>query len=415
MLQPWARLCVASLAIAAVGAECGGEDPPDPPDPEEKVTLTAPEVVVSLDAAPAGVPTQTSNNNLDVARFQGRTFLAWRTAPSHFASSETVLYVASEGDEGWRLEGSFTMGTDLREPRFLVLGERLFLYYAVLGTDPFAFEPQGMMVTEYHAPDDWDEPEPLYEPGFIPWRAKVLNGTAYLIGYVGGENIYEVDGEPIRIHLLKTEDGRTLEPVVPGQPVVQEGGGSETDFTFLEDGSLIAVTRNEAGDEEFGWGSKICRAPADDLGAWTCASDKKKYDSPLVFDREGVVWLVGRRNLTETGNYDLDSDELSPKEQTEKYEIEYSFNPKRCALWRVDPGTLTVQHEVDLPSRGDTCFASQLPNDDGTVTIYNYSNALDGAADCASWPNDCNDIDWWVGQGQETIIYRVDATFPAAD
>jgi hypothetical protein len=136
------------------------------------------------------------------------------------------MYVASEGDDGWRFEGSFALGTDLREPRFLVLDDRLILYFAVLGTDPFAFEPQGMMVTEYHGPGDWDEPEEIYEEGFIPWRAKVIDGTAYLIGYVGGENIYEVNGEPIRIHLLKTEDGRTLEPVVPGQPVVQESGSS---------------------------------------------------------------------------------------------------------------------------------------------------------------------------------------------
>jgi hypothetical protein len=116
--------------------------------------------------------------------------------------------------------------------------------------------------------------------------------------------------------------------------------------------------------------------------------------------------------VTETGFYDLDQDELSAKDQTEKYLIEYSFNPKRCAMWRVDPVELVVTHEIDLPSRGDTCFASYLPKDEETVTIYNYSNELDGAGDCASWPDDCTDLDWWVGQGQPTIIYRIDATLP---
>ncbi|NUP05103.1 MAG: hypothetical protein HOW73_03465 [Polyangiaceae bacterium] len=411
MTRLWFRLLVPVAAMASMGADCGGEDPP-PVEEEDKVTLSSLEVVVPANSELAGAPTQTSNNNLDVVRYNDRTFLAWRTAPSHFASEDTVMNVASEGPDGWRFEGSFTMGTDLREPRFLVLGDKLFLYFAVLGTDPFAFEPQGMMVTEYHGPEDWDAPEPLYEDGFIPWRAKVENGKAYLIGYVGGENIYEVNGEPIRIHFLTTTDGRTLEPVVPGQPVVQEGGGSETDFTFLDDGTLVAVTRNEAGDEASGWGSKICRAEAGDLGNWQCKSDKKKYDSPLVFRNGDQVWLVGRRNMTETGNYDLDMDELSAKDQTEKYLIDYSFNPKRCALWRVDPDTLTVKHEVDLPSRGDTCFASQLPKSADVVTLYNYSNELDGASDCKQWPNDCTDITWWVGQGQATIVYRIDATFP---
>ncbi len=403
--------CLGAFVVATCGAKDGCGEPylPEQPEPDPTgVVVGEYEVVVPANAELAGVTTQTSNNNLDVITFEGRTFLAWRTAPTHFASTETVMYVASEGPDGWRYEGEFAMDTDLREPRFLALDGKLFLYFAVLGSDQFAFEPQGMMVTEYRAPGDWDEPEWLYEEGFIPWRAKVLDGNAYLIGYVGGENIYEVDGEPIRIHLLTTSDGRTLEPVVPNQPVVQEGGGSETDFTILADGTLIAVTRNEAGDEEYGWGSKICRAEAGDYGSWTCIGDKKKYDSPLVFKHDERVWLVGRRNVTETGHFDLDDDSLSPKEQSEKYLIEYSFNPKRCAVWSVDPETLAVTFQADLPSRGDTCFASYLPKDEGGVTIFNYSNELDGATDCEKWPDACSDIDWWVGQGQATIIYRAD-------
>jgi len=167
---------------------------------------------------------------------------------------------------------------------------------------------------------------------------------------------------------------------------------------LLDDGSLIAVMRNEAGDET-GWGSKICRAEAGALGDWSCVGDKKKYDSPLLFRDGDAVWLVGRRHLTETGNYDLDRDELSHEEQTLLYEIEYSLERKRCSLWRVDPETLDVAFEFDLPSKGDTCFASMLPGSSpGVVTVYNYSNPLDTEGDPS----------WLVGQGQPTIIYRAD-------
>lgn len=402
------------FALAALGA--GGCDEQIEPAPVGPRIDASWEVLVQAGAAPADAPTQNSNNNLDVVRFEGRTFLAWRTAPTHFASSETVLYVASEGPDGWRLEGSFARMTDLREPRFLALGDRLFLYFAVLGTDPFKFEPQGAMVTEYHGPMSWDEPEAFYEPGFIPWRAKVEGGKAYVIGYTGGENIYEIDGEPIKIHLLTTKDGRTLEPAVPGKPVVQEGGGSETDFTFLDDGALVAVTRNEAGDAEFGFGSKICRAEAGALADWTCKADKRKYDSPLVWRSGDDVWLVGRRNVTEDGLYDLGQSDLSLADQANAYEVAYSFEPKRCALWKVDPVALTVDFALDLPSRGDTCFASELPESDGAdgrFTLYNYSSLLDGSPDCAAWPNDCADISWWVGQGGPTMIYRVGVFLPS--
>lgn len=389
------------------------EDPALPPEPSTEPTLSGFEVVVPSSGTIAGITTQNANNNLDVVRFRDRTFLAWRTAPTHFASELTKLYIASEGPDGWRFEGELALQTDLREPRFLVLGDRLFLYFAVLGANSTKFEPKGMKVTEYQAPGSWSVPEDAYEPTFIPWRAREIDGTAYLMGYVGGEGIYAETGEPIRIHFLKTADGRTFEPVVPGKPVVAEGGGSETDFAFLDDGSLVTVTRNEAGDET-GWGSKICTAPAGDLATWTCSYDKKKYDSPLVFRHDEDVWLVGRRNVTDTGNYDLDRDDLTPEQQSGEYQAAYSFSPKRCSLWKVDPASRTVGFVLDLPSRGDTCFASQLDNDDGTVTIYNYSNELDGAPDCAKWPEDCEDVSWWVGQGMPTIIYRVNVTFPGA-
>jgi hypothetical protein len=413
-----ARTSIAGWTAVALCVACKHPYPEQEPPPE--VALGEHEVVVPADGVAAvGITPLAANNNLDVALFGGRTFLAWRTAPSHFASPETKLLIASEAEDGWRYEGEIAMMTDLREPRFLVLGDRLFLYFAVLGTDPMKFEPQGARVVEYQGPGSWSAPEPLYPQGstddtFIPWRAKVLGGTAYVIGYTGGGGIYAETGIPLRVHLLKTGDGRTLEPVVPGRPVVHEGGGSETDFELLDDGSLVAVMRNEAGDPASGFGSKICRAEAADLATWTCAADKKKYDSPLVFRHGADVWLVGRRNLTESGNFDLERTDLSFEDQALYYLGDYSFNPKRCSLWKVDPEALAVSFVVDLPSRGDTCFASYIPKENGVVTIYNYSNELSGAADCASWPDDCADIDWFIGQGQPTVIYRVDATFRGA-
>ena len=384
-------LAAAALALSA----CGDGDATVPPEARVRNVVQ----VVPFASPPDGVETQPGNNNLDVALHDGRVFLAFRTAPNHFASDQTMLYVVSSSDQGsWRYEGSFDRDTDLREPRLLSYGGELFLYFAVLGTDSMNFEPQGSMVSAYRGPDDWSEPEWFYLDEFIPWRAKVVDGVPYLIGYVGGGNIYEFSGEPLAVHWLTTDDGKDWTAAVPGQPVVQEGGGSETDFVLLDDGSLIAVMRNEAGDET-GWGSKICRAEAGALGDWSCVGDKKKYDSPLLFRDGDAVWLVGRRHLTETGNYDLDRDELSHEEQTLLYEIEYSLERKRCSLWRVDPETLDVAFEFDLPSKGDTCFASMLPGSSpGVVTVYNYSNPLDTEGDPS----------WLVGQGQPTIIYRAD-------
>lgn len=43
---------------------------------------------------------QAANNNLDIIDFEGRFFLAFRTAPSHFASEKALLYNYSSDVDG---------------------------------------------------------------------------------------------------------------------------------------------------------------------------------------------------------------------------------------------------------------------------------------------------------------------------
>ena len=386
------------LLIAALLVGCQGEDSETKPpvDPEIRDF----EQVIPSDGLPPEVVPLVSNNNLDIAMHDGRIFLAFRTAPTHFASAETVMYVVSTTDEvTWRYEGTFSKDFDLREPRFAVVNGDLFLYMAVLGDNAIAFEPQGTVSYKYESPGVWGPEVAWPDETFIPWRIREIDGTVYLIGYTGGAGIYDPDADPLEISLLTTTDGENWDPVVPGTPVVQTGGGSETDFAFLDNGDLVAVTRNELGDD-FGFGSKICRAPAEDLANWDCVADPKKYDSPLVFRHGADVWLVGRRNVTDDGHYDLQKDDLNRTQQYYDYQLNYWNAPKRCALWRVDPDALEVTWVLDLPSRGDTCFASVLDTDDGLL-LYNYSSDPEGP-----------DLSWIEGQTRPTFIHRMILELP---
>jgi len=370
-----------------LGMDCS--DTPDEP------TVGEPVFLVPSDALPSEVDVQDANNNLDVVEHDGRVYLAFRSAPNHFASEDVVMWVVSTADhQTWDLEASFDMDTDLREPRFLSFNGRLFLYFAVLGTEMISFEPHETRVSERLGAGNWSESETIFEEGFIPWRIHQFDGVPYLLGYVGGENIYQEHGEPIQVKWLTTNDGLEWTPVVDGQETVLEGGVSETDFTFLDDGTLIAVGRNEAGDDD-GFGSKICRAEADDLGNWQCETDRKKYDSPLVFSHGGHVYLIGRRNVTDTGYYDLGHG-AGLQDQFLDYQLDYWRRPKRCSLWEVDPEDLTVSLVLDLPSRGDTCFASILPLDANHYAVYNYTSPLDG-----------DDLGWSDGQTGPTSIYSL--------
>jgi hypothetical protein len=358
-----------------------------------------------------------SNNNLDVISHEivdpddgtpeAAVFLAWRTAPTHFASAETQLHIVRSTDQQtWTHEATLHLGTDLREPRFLSWQGELLLYFAALGTSATDFEP-GQTYRSVRSDDGtWSTPELAFDDGFIPWRIYEWDGAPVMVGYIGGDEIYDLgedtgDYDPqLEVKLLTTEDGRTWEALVPGRPTVHTGGGSETAIARLEDGTLVAVMRNEAGDED-GWGSKVCRAEADALADWTCAPDKRKYDSPLVFRHGSRVWLVGRRNVTDTGHYDLGYDHLDAREATLQYQIDYWNHPKRCSLWEVDPDALTVTFALDLPSRGDTCFPSALPAGGDDWTVYNYSSPVEGP-----------DVTWLQGQLGDTNIYRQTLTLP---
>jgi hypothetical protein len=418
------RQLVGVLVVVMVGSSGGGCTSDDPEPCYVRDTMTTRDIcdmlgdtcgpipgavpglgpmrqIVPADTMAEGVVSQPSHNNLDVIWFENRLFFAFRTSRTHFASRDTVMYIVSTTDHvNWTLEFEFANEWDLREPRFLAFDGKLFFYFAQLGENPISFDPQFALVSEYEGPCGWSEPERILQDEFIPWRTKTIDGVPYMIGYTGGNNIYEPGGEPLKVYWYTTDDGRNFTPVIDGQEVVLEGGTSETDWVIMDNGDLVAIARNEAGDE-LGWGSKICRADASDLGTWNCVADPKKYDSPLLFRHGQEIYLIGRRNVSEDGHYDLMMRNLEPAEQDMVYQVDYWQKPKRCALWRVDPEAMSVEHVMDLPSAGDTCFAGMVPLNDNAYLIYNYTSPLDDL-----------DISWMDAQLGDTLIYRTTLHLP---
>ena len=363
--------------------------------------------VVPGDALPDEIVVQPANNNLSVIRHEGSLFLAWRTGPTHFASAKVQMHVVRSDDDGasWVHETTVDLDTDVREPQLLSWGGELRLFFAVLGTNALDFEPQGTKTSLRRGPADWAPLEDAFDPTFIPWRMKVLpdggdgEPRISLLGYTGGENVYDVDGEPIDIQWLTSDDGLAWRPYVEGTPTVQTGGGSETDLAWTRDGGIVAVIRNEAGDAD-GFGSKVCTAPPDALGTWTCSPDPLKYDSPLVFRQGDDVWLIGRRNVTADGRFDVADPSQPMADRYLQNQFAYWQEPKRCALWWVNPRERAVQFVLDLPSAGDTCFPDLIDNGDGTVDVFNYTSPLDGT-----------DPTWIEGQNGDTGIYRLRLSF----
>ncbi len=350
----------------------------------------------------AGIPLETaplaSNNNVSIALHDDRLFMAWRSAPSHFASTDSRMYMASSPDLGhtWSHEATWTLGADVREPLLYEVGGTLHFQMFEGGTNPLAFEPLHIWRTRRDSAGQWRELESWGEEGEVPWEVIVREDGAWLTSYLGEHYNLDAGPQAVDVRLSHSTDGLNWDP-----STVYRGGASEAAFQFDDDGTLWAVLRNEDGDDS-GFGSLLCTAPADEPTRWTCPAESsaERYDSPRMFVHEGELWLLARRDIG--GPYDQGLSELSFEDQRRTYLLDYSSRPKRTALYRIDRDNHEVVHVQDLPSAGDTAFPSVLPLDEHRFLVANYSSPLDDP-----------DLTWLAGQVSDdgTGIYLIEISF----
>jgi hypothetical protein len=400
------------VALLATLPACGEQLPESPSDdPVDWVVDTSrsyepvvgePHWVVPSAALPEKTPCQRSNNNVAVELFAGRLFLAWRTAPTHFADAETALHVISSPDDGrrWRFEASHRLGTDVREPMLYRAGDSLFLTFFEAGIDPFAFAPKGLWRSRRVDRADWSARKAWGEPAEVVWDVKHRNGRLWRTSYLG--NHYSGSAGGLELRFMVSDDGKRWRPVAAdGDPVVYRGGASEAAFELAADGSLWAVLRNEDGDAT-GFGSLLCHAPAAALADWQCPSisDPERYDSPRMFRHGEELYLVARRDLG--GPYDQGREGMTLEEERSEYLVDYSLRPKRTALYHIDRAAGRVVHLFDLPSAGDTAFPSIRRTGAHTFLLANYTS-----------PPEDPDRTWLEGQisPDGTAIYLVTLTF----
>lgn len=312
-----------------------------------------------------------SNNNCAIELHEGRLFLAFRTAPTHFASPKARMYVVSSADLGrtWAFELGVAGGADAREPAFISLGGRLIFQWFDGGTDALAFEPRRLRRTIRSGPAKWTPPEEFGEPGEVVWDVKVRDGRAWRTSYRGGH--YALGEASVEVRFQVSTDGLAWAPVDAAHPVVYRGGLSEVAFEFDAGGALIAMGRNEDGDRT-GFGSLVATAPADAPGRWTWPerSDPERYDSPEMFRHGDAIYLLARRDIG--GPFDRGARALPFERQRIFNLAAYSLRPKRTALFRMD-GRRPV-HLLDLPSAGDTAFPSVVSLGGGRFLVANYTS-----------------------------------------
>jgi hypothetical protein len=349
---------------------------------QHKISTTPWKRLIPSDKIPERINVQKGNNNIDATKYKDRYYVAFRTAPSHFASKKTRLYIISSKDlENWEYEAEFFMESDMREPRFLVYHDTLFFYYFQAGTKLTKFEPKKCWVSHTSGDKKWAQVKDLNMDGYVPWRYRVRNDTIYLSAYYG-VNLYRNNHQP-DLKLFRSTDGFNYEPISEGSQIPTKGG-EEGEFEFDKDGNLWATVRLE------GSGAYIAYADKDSLHHWQHWFTKQKYDSALMLNHKETFYVFARRHLK--GN--ATEVETPTKRQRRRNLIRYSLSKKKTAMYRLNKEKKQLEHIMDFPSTGDNAFPAIAQISENQYFLLNYSNDFTK-----------KDRNWIGGQIRPTNIY----------
>ncbi|MBS1106943.1 MAG: uncharacterized protein H6Q91_2445 [Deltaproteobacteria bacterium] len=301
------------------------------------------------------------NSNTDMILWRGDFLLVHDARPYHFGSPDARLVVrrSRDGRHWEELARLAVRGKDIRDPKFAVIGGKLFLY-ALPNSGKMA-TPEGTVVATSDDAVQWTPFEPVEPAGWLFWRPKSNDGgkTWYVPAY------WHAHGKSI---LLRSTDGRVWQQV----SVIHEGDGSdETDIEFLPDGRLLATARLEiTSDTVLGNydGQTAIAVAAPPFTRWTTQRSRlTRLDGPNLFALAGTTYAIARYQPHPNGFLTRMGGILSRK---------------RTALYRVEPDRLV--RLSDLPSSSDTSYAGVVVRD-GALWVDYYTSRID-----RDWP-------WLVG------------------
>jgi hypothetical protein len=337
--------------------------------------------IIPSENLPHPVIAQRSNNNIDAVSWQGRHYIAFRTAPTHFASKETKLYVISTTDlVSWQYETEIALGSDIREPRLVVYRDTLRLYFFQGGTEAFKFEPKHIFTSVNTA--GWSPAVDIELDGYVPWRLRVRDSVLYLSAY-DGRNLYN-DAHRADLRLFRSANGYDFEPITI-EPQDTTLGAEEGEFIFDKQGNLWANIRLE------GSGSLLCYADKDSIGTWQKKFSTYKYDSALMFEHENDIYMISRRHLKGEATR-----RMVPKPFRRKMNLlKYSLSKKTTCLFKLDKAAMEWKALLDFPSTGDTAFPALFVDSDHAYHVLNYSNDIRKREKI-----------WLLGQLRPTYIYH---------
>ena len=293
------------------------------------------------------------NSNTELIFFKGKFYLVHDRRPFHFyvENFPSFLFIwASEDAKNWSRIAEFSyFGKDIRDPKFTIINETLFLYCLI--NDGILASPYQTLYTYSKDGINWNNLHPIesIDIGWNFWRPKTFdNNTWYVPAYE------HLEGS---IYLFNTSDGINwsfVSEIHPGPYC------SEPAIEFLENGSMLSIIRHESSDALFGGNtaSTIIAIANSPYTNWTYSESYiTKLDGSVIFSYMNKTFGVGRLQP-----------ELYPP-----FKLQGSiFAKKRTAIFLIENESLHLISE--LPSAGDTSYVGAVINGTDLYLSYYTSN-----------------------------------------
>ena len=294
----------------------------------------------------------------DLIYWQGYSYVAFRAAKTHVDRKSSIKILRSADAEKWSPVAEMGLDAeDIRDPKFAVIHEQLFLY--ALKNKDITIMPYTTIFSSSKDGLHWRAWQDVSPQNWVFWRPKTNDDK---IWYVAAD-----DRKAKRSALFSSTDGMHWDKV---STIYSKEFNAEIELTLLGHGKMLSTIRVEGmrGDPRTLIGSSTLP-----YASWTMvASHVTRLDGASSFVYHDKIFSAGRYELKpifKTGNL---------------------LNQKRTSLFLVTPSKLVWLS--DLPSSGDTGYASAIVMEDKAYIAYYTSDPT-------------IDYPWIIGQFQPTQIW----------
>jgi hypothetical protein len=231
-------------------------------------------------------PDTRHNGFTDIAFFQGKLYVAFRTGASHsrlgsgLSGSKAIVLRSADGVTWVKDVVLQLKGVEIRDPKFLQVDNRLVLY-TPSGRVPRPPSSEDLLTTygfERLGPGRWSEP---FECGHcFFWRPRKWHGRYVVAPYVWPER-------DAGAKLVSSPDGRTWKVVSDILPF--ESTDNETDL-FAENDKLMAFSRTGAENND----EMLISTYVPSENCWEAVSSGRIIQAPCVFRAGEMIMVSGR-------------------------------------------------------------------------------------------------------------------------